>query len=366
MRLALHCDVEGRFMKTISASEPLLAEAACDAMQLFSVANTLIHHIDFSGISPGDSGELAAAAMLMEARDASHKISEQPVYGPLKSADRLKCDGLIKERVTTVPNFLRALLTRDVCDMLPTTCRTTSDEKALEKTFADSFIYFNHFLKVEDYAVISQDHLWYIMSRGAAVICKNNQRGIDLLIPMVMGRTLQPKTMTAILVQVKNDLSFQTRPSVSLFENMSPLALGLFKNSEESLPVVRLVFALASEESKVVTLSGSADVRRSERVKTTKGYTAYDIWCAGIHEDTFNVIKNLSNRGAYQELLHRTQGNSAPYTAGMSFLPTVIASRATLGAETRARREALRRQLNPAVSIRPEHRRNFVQDSAEG
>ncbi|KAJ3360672.1 hypothetical protein GGF31_002775 [Allomyces arbusculus] len=66
---------------------------------------------------------------------------------------------------------------------------------------------FTHWVKV-DYQV-QPHHLVALFMRSAAILCKTNEKGVDLIIPVVMPNDqgeheLKPSAMTFILVQVKN------------------------------------------------------------------------------------------------------------------------------------------------------------------
>ena len=54
--------------------------------------------------------------------------------------------------------------------------------------------------------MISVDHLWKFVLRGAMVLCTTNQQGIDIVLPVChMTQGLGPDTVTAIVIQVKNN-----------------------------------------------------------------------------------------------------------------------------------------------------------------
>ncbi|THH29212.1 hypothetical protein EUX98_g4958 [Antrodiella citrinella] len=196
-------------MSTISASEPLLAEAVAAVMgygRLLEVSTALLYHIDHSYVDPGRRGEVLASLIITEARDAAVKASTPiSLLTNTIPPDQFRSDGFLEGRVVRVPEFFDALLAwKDVRKAVPA-CFRCLDEKGipLESAFAEAFIYFNHFLNVEDYEVINQEHLWCIMTRGAAVVCPNDcQCGVDLPIPVLMDVHLKKENMTAIFVHV--------------------------------------------------------------------------------------------------------------------------------------------------------------------
>ncbi|KAJ2986782.1 hypothetical protein NUW54_g9632 [Trametes sanguinea] len=75
---------------------------------------------------------------------------------------------------------------------------------------------------------------------------------------------------------------------------MNPYRCGLFdRDVKEPLPVLRMVFALASPEAAVA--SPAIPVRQSPRRDGTAAFTAYDIWCAGASSKTFDVIQQAED-----------------------------------------------------------------------
>jgi hypothetical protein len=57
--------------------------------------------------------------------------------------------------------------------------------------------------------------------------------------------------MTALLLQVKNDNTYGHTIHQHIFAEMDPFEVGLFDKGARPLPVIRVVFALASENSSV-------------------------------------------------------------------------------------------------------------------
>ncbi|KAL7754525.1 hypothetical protein RI367_000510 [Sorochytrium milnesiophthora] len=75
---------------------------------------------------------------------------------------------------------------------------------------------FTHFVAVANYTPDVKDLLWAI-ERGAAFICKPQQTGIDMVIPMVLDhdQRLGPANIGAILVQVKAAQTTANYPAVA-------------------------------------------------------------------------------------------------------------------------------------------------------
>ena len=148
--------------------------------------------------------------------------------------------------------------------------------------------------------------------------------------------------VSAILVQVKNDPCYGVSISRKLLDTIDPLRLKVFKNGQPSLPVIRMVFALAASASGVsfgrLTLAPSRSFGK---------YTAYDIWCAGLSPRTFGPMEE-AEVPYYQSLLRRSQSTADIYDLWDDW-------RSLNDPTIKAQRIELRRKMNPATSTLPEH-----------
>ncbi|KAF8917645.1 hypothetical protein CPB85DRAFT_1285026 [Mucidula mucida] len=361
MRIALFASASDLRMVTTSSSEPLLAEASCITMRAskdWTAADSLRKHFRSSEISLGDRGEFAVALLALLARDAAVAQNSNAV----QETTTLQQDGA--QRVITVTGFLKALLETSDGELVaqPPTSYRESDTAfhSLEDTFEDGKIWFNHFVRVDDYDVINQEFLWRLISRGAAVICATNQRGIDLLIPILIGDVLRKESVTAILIQVKNDKSYTEKPARWLFDAMDPFRVGLFSKGVVPLPVIRMVFAVASKESAVNYLQRGYIPRLQETVpgravpapglKTS--FTAYDIWCSGITSRTFRAI-SPDQDVIYEDILLRARSLANPYTPMEK--PSVFEKE----------RGDMRRAMNPGVAALSQHHQRYIDDTQD-
>jgi hypothetical protein len=122
-----------------------------------------------------------------------------------------------------------------------------------KKTFADAKMYFNHFVKVADYQVINRDYLWRMILRGAAIVCANNQAGVEFIIPFCYSdKELGRANVSGMFWQIKNDARFGGHPHAYLFDAMDPYKLGTYDDQDEDaetggLPIIRVVAALVSK-----------------------------------------------------------------------------------------------------------------------
>lgn len=171
------------------------------------------------------------------------------------------------KRTLSVEEFIRALF---LIDSLPDSSREAAT--ALFNDFKDARVHFNHFLKIHERTIVCIERLLKLMFRGAAVVCADQQTGIDIVIPVFNGMM--------ILIQVKNDKNFKSRPVKALFDAMDPVGLGMGKYNS----VIRIIFALASDE---------ANLEINTHAVTSQGrvFVAHDIWCAGVsHKHLCPVI----------------------------------------------------------------------------
>ena len=232
MRLCVGATTGFERLVTLAGSEPLLSEAASQLMRE-SLANPVRHlanHSDLNCIDRGGRGELVAALIIMQARDAAL--------------------GTSKRRLLSVSEFIQALLPKSSYEILqkskPVSWREGEDMSFTE-TFSEYAMWFNHVIRVEDTKMINSQSLWKFITRGAMISCPHNQEGIDIVLPVCLkNESISPDTVTAILIQVKNSTNFEYRIDKTLFDGMDPVRRGLFSIGSRRRPVIRIVFALAS------------------------------------------------------------------------------------------------------------------------
>ena len=292
MRICLAASTGFKKLITCSASEPLLAEAAYQLMLNSSASpvKILANHANLYCVDRGRRGELVASLIIMQARDAS-----LPGY-------------LAKRRWVPVTDFMEALLqpelSKSVLNSLPTLWREGDRDISFCEKFRDCYLWFNHVIKVEDSDVIKPKFIWKYIMRGAMIVCKDNQEGVDIILPVSTGldKTISRRTVTAITIQVKNSESYGPNVDSRLFHAMDPCRLGML--SDDPLPIIRIVFALASPKAGV----GFPPRRERENHRPDK-FTSFDIWCAGLSTKIFKQIGG--DLDSYVKLLDRSQTHDA-------------------------------------------------------
>ncbi|KAK2460395.1 hypothetical protein APHAL10511_007560 [Amanita phalloides] len=292
-------------------------------------ARHLATHVDLNCIDLGKRGEMVAALIIMQARDKAARDHQR--------------------RWISIDEFMAALLPTGAYQDLRQ-CKPVlwcpEEEKTFQETFEDYCMWFNHVIKVEDARVISVNKLWKFITRGAMVVCDRTQEGVDIILPIChKTEKLSHTTVTAILVQVKNNVKYIDHISPVLLNNMDPFELGLFdKNGSPPLPVIRIVFSLASQTS-AVRFPGHPSRHRLDE------FTAFDIWCAGLSKDVFQPIGD--NVDSYKVLLDRSPHPQDAFN--LQDMPTPIdESTKTLRENRRRRMAALATSLeghDPSLDI---------------
>lgn len=129
---------------------------------------------------------------------------------------------------------------QEVCDAKPYQLQMGDDNKFFNETFKDATMYFTQFIKVHDPDVIHHNFLWMAITRGTAIMCKDNQCGINLVIHFLYWDTLLHRTnVSAILAQVKNDTTYMNVPRLNLLHGINPFKLWFFNDDEKHLvPII--------------------------------------------------------------------------------------------------------------------------------
>ncbi|KAK2463741.1 hypothetical protein APHAL10511_004234 [Amanita phalloides] len=279
MRILLGLDAGFESLTTVSASEPLLSEAAYWMMApdtRFKAAETLKGCLDGYSIHKGDRGELLVMLLFTLARDRA--IGHPNMYGQPDSG----------ERWCLVPNFMHALFK----------FKFPPPSDTLQKNlFDESKIFFNHWVKVHQEQIVNVKYLARLMRRGAAVLCTTTQAGINGIIPfLVKGYKISSKNIGVILFQVKNDSKFTHNPQPGLFKAMDPYALGIL-NPGDNVPIIRIVFALASKTPCLTHVTSCQQ----------DGIKSCDYWVGGISPTVFSPVGN-DDASIWMALLQATYG----------------------------------------------------------
>ncbi|KAG9297278.1 hypothetical protein G9A89_009960 [Geosiphon pyriformis] len=196
MGICVHVSEDRHKLLAFYPSEPILAEAAALLMKDQNVLRKLLHFLldalHTGYIEPGYRGELVARLLLMIAWDhATRDRDISPHLGNL---------GYSKEFVSRpirVKEFLISLFGQENYD---------EHIQSFPQKLANGLLAFTHFIPVT--YTPNQTQLRTLFIRFAAVICKRNQAGVDLIIPVLLdwdgSSPISVDSMSYFLIQVKN------------------------------------------------------------------------------------------------------------------------------------------------------------------
>jgi hypothetical protein len=312
---------------TVAASEPILTEAAATIMQhirSFRSCRALQNILQWPGMSKGDRGELIVSNITID------------------TLDSLIQDRQRQSLIVNATSYFEALFgsnhyNNTIRDSFPSTLAHEDHNKTFAETFKEARLYITHFIKVYDYESLSAEFLLKCIVRGVAIVCADNQRGIDMVLPMLYkDSVLKIENITCIVKQSKNDPAFSTKPQRYLYDAMNPITLRIFNKSTTPPPVVRMVYALAARESVVCVSMPSARKQPSGKVKQEPkfrrhSYTSFDIWCGQATPKTFKTIQREDDN-AYGDLLRLSRDVPNMFNAQDESLKGLLQSMYVLGA----------------------------------
>ena len=276
MRVCLKIDAAFESMATVSASEPLLSEAAYAIMSrpFFDAPKFFKTVLEGFAVHKGDRGEFVVLLLLTLARDQAVGVPDQ---GGRPAGNR---------RFFDTASFLSGYLFRDPDDMFMKgviSSESLAALRELQHDFPNAKMHFNHFVKLHDYKSINKLCLMLLMTRAAGILCANNFSSIDAITVFLRsGTKLVLDNLGLILYQIKNDSRYNHDPKPKAFEVMDPYQLGILNAGDAAIPLIRIFFALAAKSPRLVVA----------RHAPTSNYNAivYDIWCAGISSQVLNPV----------------------------------------------------------------------------
>lgn len=288
MRVCLKIDAAFESMETVSASEPLLSEAAYAIMtrQSFNALKSFKSVLEGFAVHKGDRGEFLALLLLTLARDEA--------VGPPDKDGRPQ-----QHRFFDFASFIsRSLFQAESAEALG----------KLREDFPDAKMHFNHFIKLHDYKSVNKESLLLLMTRGAGVLCANNYTSIDAVnVFLRSGTKLSIDNLGLILYQIKDDSDYTHNPKPKLFDTMDLYDRGILQAGDAAVPVIRIFFALAAR-------TPCLHVTRHDP-SSTYDAVIYDIWCAGLSPEVLNPIKGHTT-DIWHGLLQASYGWENTYKAG--------------------------------------------------
>lgn len=291
MRVCLNVDAAFESMVTVSASEPLLSEAAYFIMNRgsFNALEGMKTVFEGFSVDKGLRGEFIVMFMFTLARDKTvgdPGSDGRPPHGRVFALSDFFIGNLFSENKST-----------DFLDFA--------------KDFPESKIHFNHYIKVHELKCVGIAYLRALAARGAGIMCANTQEGVDLIHPFLRsGTEFLLRNLGLILAQIKNDPKYGDKPQEHLFQKMDPVKLGIL-NPGDAIPIIKIVFALASR-------TPSLHVKRHPP-STAYNAPVYEIWCAGVSPEFLGVVmKNQEH--IWSALLQASHGWKDVYKGGDTVL----------------------------------------------
>jgi hypothetical protein len=284
LRVCLKVDANFESMVTVSPSEPLLSEAAYAVMdrESFNPVQAFRSILEGFAVHKGDRGEFLVLLLLTLARD--------------KAVGHPGINGHPDCRFFKFVPFLYGKLFKPLAALT-----------MLERDFPDAMMHFNHVVKLHDFKSIDKESLLFLMTRGAGVLCANNQQSIDTVnIFLTSGTKLDIDNIGIMLCQIKNNSDYTDKCQPELFDSMDPYHLKILKQKDKPVPIIKIVFALAAKTASLQVI----------RRKPSSEYNAvvYEIWSSGLSAEFLAPI-TVEQTTIWEGLLQASYGWKDIYKA---------------------------------------------------
>ena len=307
MRVVLKFDSSLETMVTTSPSEPVLSEAAYFVMSTqaqFNPPQVLQSILNGIAVNKGELGKLIVALLFTMARDEA--VGPANAFGrPPNNQRWCSLTGLLTSLFCTpaaASSDHASVVTSQGWHFGHFSAESPNQTKSsLANTFKDSKVYFTHFVQVHQQAPVRVEYLMRLMARGAAVLCASGQPAVDGIIPFLFeGDEIRSDNIGVIMFQVKNDAKHSKSVQLNHFYAMDPCSLGIL-GFPASVPVIRIVFALAAETPSLTLVDYNTPTTKKDRPSlaraastgtTKQGYITYDFWVSGLSRMVLVPVRN--------------------------------------------------------------------------
>ncbi|KAG6887601.1 hypothetical protein C0995_014107 [Termitomyces sp. Mi166 len=196
----------------------------------------------------------------------------------------------------SVCDFLSNLFHLNLSRVLPSCSHPKHQGQTLGALLKHAKMNFNYFVKVDEFAAIENRYLPAAMAWSAALLCPNNQLGIDALTLFTYddSSTIHPHNIGAILWQFTNTSRSTVTVDHSLFDIMDPIKLGILARGDPLIPVICIVLALGAKTEH--------SLRRPRAVSDPFKFTSFDFWCSGIKSDVLKPVQS-QDEAVWQAIL---------------------------------------------------------------
>ncbi|KAG6859899.1 hypothetical protein C0995_002325, partial [Termitomyces sp. Mi166 len=301
-------------LTTDSPSEPLLSEVAARLTFRTSSPALLANVLYGFSDNRGDHGEFIGMQLILDARDAAvYSQEDTPNDNDNMQEDGPSDNGKLQEDESddndddlrgdesdddddddlrppsltfSVCDFLSNLFHLDLSRVLPSCSHPKHQGQTLGTLLKHAKMNFNHFVKVDEFAAIENRYLPAAMAWSAALLCPNNQLGIDALTLFTYDDSspIHPHNIGAILWQFTNTSKSTATVDHSLLDIMDPIKLGILAQGDPPIPVIRIVLALGAKTE--------YSLCRPRAVSDPSKFTSFDFWCSGIKSDVLKPVQN--------------------------------------------------------------------------
>jgi len=267
----------------VALSKPILSEAASCTMSNvdinFNLPLALSSVLSSFCINQGARGELLVATFFMWARN--------------KVMYSISCPTLtILCHHFTVNELFNSLFLRSSLDLIlkspPSLCHWNNSPLPFEDVFKEVHMHFNHFIKPYERKIVSCQYLVCFMAHGAVALGTNCQPGFDAVYPyLYKALNLDEEKLGFVIVQVKNNSSFNQTNVNEVFQKMDPFKCGLLDKSKMdvlTIPIIHILFLLSSQTVGIERqkygwpLNGAVMLNKQKR----PCFTSYDFVCSGV------------------------------------------------------------------------------------
>lgn len=210
LRLAYSVTSDRDVLRSGYSSEPLIAEAALALLKTwdgpsrsidsqYDILDTIVAKQQDGLLDSGKIGELLGRDRLLKAfrRAVEEEIVEEiPVT-------------CYYSRGCKLPSFIKQLFAQDfsetIFSSLPDTIgKGQNGSRPFKDVFDNAVVRLTHFVKFNDDSAFSLEAFLAMYLRGAGIICRENQKAVDAIIPICRTpENPSAEQMTAIFVQMK-------------------------------------------------------------------------------------------------------------------------------------------------------------------
>lgn len=297
MRIVLSIDPIQGTSVTIAPSEPILVEAAAccwhERAYRFDPVATLASFVNEGSVSDKDHGELFAMLLDLLAHDAAAAaLGKQTGFETY-------------HKPVLFLAYLRSLFAEDHHETVMSA--RNAKGTVLSDYFANAYVNFTHFVKVDDDKMITAKFLAMCMTRNFAILCADQQLGVDLVIPISMDGIVRASSMSALKQQVKNYSSGAKYKEFDVFVHDSFLRsedLDEFMGLEH--PSVNMLINFGAEPSVQVERTTP---RQATEAPARRDLSGLNLFVGGHSPDIYQCI-NASQETAIEILLRRTASSS--------------------------------------------------------